>query len=184
MQPEHLREEIRQELFLYLCEMPDDKIIALHLTKSLKFYVTRMVLNMVQSSSSPFFKKYRKTILESIDGATEPRNSRFDDGSWNRVQFSTVLAAQSAEDAQQNMDREIQSDALISAVEKVLGNMHWYTRELFQLYVHHGSAGKVIEAMKKDLAGRYIPRRTILDVVKKAKTEIKNNPEVFRILAA
>jgi hypothetical protein len=151
MQPEHLREEIKQELFLSLCEMPDQKIIGLHLSGGLKFFVTRVLLNMVQSSTSPFFKKYRRMI--TVDAGD--------------------FLPSTHDDEEEIIERETTQNALLEAVEKVLGEMHWYKRELFKLYVHHGSAGKVIKAMKADLCGKYIPRRTILDVVKQAKSEIK-----------
>ncbi|RYZ89382.1 MAG: hypothetical protein EOP04_06965 [Proteobacteria bacterium] len=187
MHPEHLREELRQELFLTLCEMPEEKLSAMYLTKQLRFYITRIVLNMVQSSSSPFFKKYRKMLVESLDAPALRRN--LEDKSDHFAAAATFgyqsrLIAESADDEAERMDEELRNNALLEAVEKALGECHWYTRELFKLYVHHGSAGKVIKAMKEDLDGRYIPRRTILDVVKKAKAEIKQHSEVQKVVAA
>lgn len=153
MQPENLREDLKQEVFLVLCEMPEEKIIALHVSGQLRWFVTRIVLNMIKSDRSDFFVKYRKMITVDVEQFMPPQ--QFSDNDLERE------------------EQEQEQSKLLQTVEAALKNMHWYTRELFQLYVHHGSAGKIVAEMKATLGGRYIPRSTIYDEVNKAKDEIK-----------
>lgn len=78
-----------------------------------------------------------------------------------------------SENDQHRDEQEQEQNKLLESVESALNGMHWYTRELFKLYVHHGSAGKVVKAMKEDLGGHYIPKRTIYDEVNKVKKTIR-----------
>lgn len=59
MQPEELQEDLKAEVFLVLCEMDDDKIKGLYERNELKFYIVRIMLNMIKSDRSTFYKQYR-----------------------------------------------------------------------------------------------------------------------------
>ena len=64
MEPDHLRDELKSEMFLALCELPHERIIKMHQDGWIKFYLVRMMLNMVKSKSSTFYKKFRKVFCE------------------------------------------------------------------------------------------------------------------------
>jgi hypothetical protein len=64
MEPDHLRDELKSEMFLALCELPPERIIKMHEGGWIKFYLVRMMLNMVKSKSSAFYKKFRKVFCE------------------------------------------------------------------------------------------------------------------------
>ena len=61
MQPAHLREELKQEMFVSLCSISDEKFWHLHENKALKFWLVRCMLNMIYSTgiNQPFFKNFR-----------------------------------------------------------------------------------------------------------------------------
>lgn len=65
MEPDHLRDDLRAEVILILLETADDKIMKLHEQKDgLKFYTVRIILNLIQSKTSSFYKKYRQSPVE------------------------------------------------------------------------------------------------------------------------
>jgi hypothetical protein len=66
MQPEELRYDLKAEVFLVLCEMNDDKLIGMYERNELKFYIVRIMLNMIKSDRSNFYKNYRN-YTEFVD---------------------------------------------------------------------------------------------------------------------
>lgn len=67
MQPDHLQDELKEEIFLVVCEMPEEKLFHLYENSFLKFFIVRTMLNMAKSDRSNFFTKFRKTLVEYID---------------------------------------------------------------------------------------------------------------------
>ena len=61
MQPAHLRDELKQEMFVSLCSISDEKFWHLYENKALKFWLVRCMLNTVYSTgiNQPFFKNFR-----------------------------------------------------------------------------------------------------------------------------
>lgn len=64
MEPEHLRDDLKAEVVLILLETEGAKIKALYERNELKYFTVRIILNLIQSRSSPFYKKYRLPIIE------------------------------------------------------------------------------------------------------------------------
>jgi hypothetical protein len=68
MQPEELRYDLKAEVFLVLCEMDDEKLIGMFERNELKFYIVRIMLNMIKSDRSSFYKNYRNhTEFVNVD---------------------------------------------------------------------------------------------------------------------
>ena len=86
MHPVEMQEDLKSELFLIIAELEESKIIDLYKKNQLKFYMVRIMINMVRSSKNKFYKNYRnyqeyipldvqenvqeditKTMLEHID---------------------------------------------------------------------------------------------------------------------
>jgi hypothetical protein len=66
MQPEELQYDLKAEVFLVLCEMNEDKLKGMYQRNELKFYIVRIMLNMIKSDRSTFYKNYRNHI-EFVD---------------------------------------------------------------------------------------------------------------------
>jgi hypothetical protein len=64
MEPEHLRDDLRAEVMLILLETDERKLLDIHANGGLKFYTVRIILNLIQSKTSSFYKKYRLPIIE------------------------------------------------------------------------------------------------------------------------
>ena len=70
MHPEELQYDLKAEVFLVLCEMNEEKLIGMYERNELKFYIVRIMLNMIKSDRSNFYKSYRN-YTEYIDNDTE-----------------------------------------------------------------------------------------------------------------
>jgi hypothetical protein len=70
MQPVELQADLKAEVFLVLCEMEEEKLIGLYQRNELKYYMVRIMLNMIKSDRSNFFKNYRNFVelLENDQG--------------------------------------------------------------------------------------------------------------------
>lgn len=62
MHPVELQEDLKGELFLILAELPEEKLIGLYQAKQLRFYVVRVMLNLVRSTDKKFYGKYRNFV--------------------------------------------------------------------------------------------------------------------------
>ena len=70
MHPEELQYDLKAEVFLVRCEMNEDKLIGMYERNELKFYIVRIMLNMIKSDRSNFYKSYRN-YTEYVDNDTE-----------------------------------------------------------------------------------------------------------------
>jgi hypothetical protein len=59
MHPVEMQEDLKSELFLVVAELDENKLIELYKKNQLKFYMVRVMINMVRSSKSKFYKNYR-----------------------------------------------------------------------------------------------------------------------------
>lgn len=61
-----LKEELKQELFLILCEMPADRIEVAFNNHYLNYMCINIVKKQYHSSTSPFHKKFRKDKFQEL----------------------------------------------------------------------------------------------------------------------
>lgn len=158
MHPDHLRDDLKQELFLVLSSMPDEKLLSLHQSGGLRFWATRTVLNMVCSDRSTFHQMYRQTKVEFEEVPVFKKHEYITD--FNEVE-----------------EMELRHSSLLSAVNKSMDSLHWYDKELFVRYIEAGSADKLVKIMKETTA-HPIPKRSILNTVKRVKEQIKKEVHV------
>lgn len=64
MNPKGLQSELRQEVFLVLCEMDEKKLFDMYEQGYLKYFIVRTILNMAKSDRSNFYKKFRQEYQE------------------------------------------------------------------------------------------------------------------------
>jgi DNA-directed RNA polymerase specialized sigma24 family protein len=110
MQPAELRDDLKQEMFLVLCELSDDKVEDMYERNVLKYYVVRMMLNMMTGRRSSFEKKFRQVFTEILE---EPEGKGF------------II-----EDTGEHHE-------FIDRVVKVVEGMHFYEAGLLKLYAEH-----------------------------------------------
>lgn len=64
MQPIELQDDLRQEVFLVLCEMDEEKLFGMYEQGYLKYFIVRTILNMAKSDRSNFYRKFRQVYQE------------------------------------------------------------------------------------------------------------------------
>jgi hypothetical protein len=73
MQPYELQDDLRQEVFLVLCEMDEERLLKMYEDGYLKYFVVRTIVNMAKSDRSNFARTFRKVYEEVGDlGSVEP----------------------------------------------------------------------------------------------------------------
>ncbi len=152
MEPEHLREDLKMEVMVIVCEWPDDKVIKMHTDKVLEFCVVRVILNQIKSKSSPFAKKYRRPMVEMTRDIPD-------------------VADEQTEEA-----HEFQQ-AVIDSVD----DLYWYNKEMLQLYIKHGNYRAVHKETGIPFTSCYDTiKKTMKQLKDKARKEkidyIINNP--------
>ena len=116
MEPAHLRDDLKQEVITVVCGWDDDKIKKLHHDGALEFYVVRVILNHIQSKTSPFYKKYRMTHDE----------------------YDPHAPKMQVADACDTADRQIREDLEDLALEHI-DSLYWYDAELLRMYMRLGN---------------------------------------------
>jgi hypothetical protein len=135
MQPRELQDDLRQEVFLVLCEMDEAKLFEMYYQGYLRYFIVRTILNMAKSDRSNFYKKFRQ-VYQEIPLTYEVKKEDYDEGLMNKL-------------------------------EKGLEVLHWYERELLQLYANNG---KNLLAISRETK---IPYRSLIKTIRKAKILMK-----------
>lgn len=120
MEPEHLRDDLRNEVMLILLQVPDEKVLDIHSRNELKFFVARIILNQIQSNTSPFAKKFR-TQFEAMEDVLD--------------KASLICDASNRGDIIEREHRESKEDIATQEIE----NLYWYERDILKLYGQLGS---------------------------------------------
>lgn len=60
-------DDLAQDLYLDLLSKDDELIQKLYQENTLKFFISRMVVNNIRSKNSPFFYRYKKDNLNKVD---------------------------------------------------------------------------------------------------------------------
>jgi hypothetical protein len=72
MHPVELQDDLKSEVFLIIAELDEKKVIELYEKKQIRFYMVRIMLNLVRSTDKKFFKKYRDFVeWQPIEKADE-----------------------------------------------------------------------------------------------------------------
>lgn len=129
MEPEHLRDDLRSEVVLILLETPEEKIQLINeQVNGLKYYTVRVILNLIQSKTSKFYKQYRQQLAEL--------NDRF------AYEFT---------DLEEREQREEMEDKALGEVD----NLYWYNKEMVRLYLQHGNYRAIEEITRIPYSSAY-----------------------------
>jgi hypothetical protein len=160
MKPVELQDDLRAEVALILCELSDKKIISIHDSgpNGLKFYTVRIILNLIQSKTSPFYKKYRQHIFQYNESFTEDKEFAISDIS----KYSTHDNLKEEEQFNARLTKELKEEKVLQIIEE----MYWYDKEILKLYMEKGNYRAVAKEVN-------IPWGSIYDTVQMAINKIK-----------
>lgn len=135
MQPFELQDDLRQEVFMVLCEMEEARLFQMYSEGYLKYFIVRTILNMAKSDRSNFHKKFRQVYSE--------------------IPVSYEVT------------KEEYNEDVILRLEKGMEVLHWYERELLNIYANNG---KNLLAISRETK---IPYRSLLKTIRKARMLLK-----------
>lgn len=143
VRPEHLQDDLKQEMALALLSIDCEKISEIWASNGLIGFAIKIITNMAFSSTSPFYKKFRKKEYENA---------------INYLRSLVILPEldiKLAKVADNRLKEKYQEDEL-QAHESIL----------FTKYVELRSCKKVADFYN-------IPEKHVKDVIKKTKKELK-----------
>lgn len=120
MEPEHLRDDLRSEVILILLETRAEKLLDIYQKGALKFYTVRIILNLIQSTRSDFYKRYRQPISEFT------------------ADLMNKFSVDDEADAELVDEKEAVGRLLDQVIDEVDG-LYWYNRQILELYMKHGN---------------------------------------------
>lgn len=62
--------DLCQMVYLIMMEYDDDKIVGMYDKGQMPFFIARIILNQYHSTSSPFYKLFRRSLTNSVDIST------------------------------------------------------------------------------------------------------------------
>lgn len=119
MNPPELREDLKQEMFLVLCQKPDEDVIRMHEEGWLKFFVVRTMLNMIKSDRSTFHKLFRANLSEFTEKQYKHTTDEFE-----------------------------AKEGTLKSLTEALDGLAWYEREVLKLYSEHRNIVKLSKMTK------------------------------------
>lgn len=117
MKPAYLREDLKSEVLLILCEEEEWFLHELYTRGELVYWAVRIIMNMMKSTSSPFFEKFRLQVAELPPG--------YDAEDYYDEQHYREL------------------EKLEQRAFDMIDELHWYKAELIKLYRRLGSYREV-----------------------------------------
>lgn len=139
MEPDHLQEDLRQEVMVILLNKPPELICGLEARRELRWYVVRIILNMVKSKSSPFIKTYRRFTTD-------------------------VIPEMPVKELNGRVHRECMEQAVIRFINTEL---YWYDKEIVQMYMRLGSYRDIEKETGIPWESAYGTVRRVTDRIKK-----------------
>jgi hypothetical protein len=144
MEPAHLRDDLKQEIAVIICQWTDAKVIGLHQEGSLEYYVVRVIINQIQSSSSEFFKKFRKQNYVFIDDVQDIHEEQISIEWDPKRKHKYLIGATSDIDIAERLLREELEDYTIEQIE----SLYWYDAEMIKMYLKHGTYRAIMQETK------------------------------------
>jgi len=90
MNPQELQDDLRQEVFLVLCEMEETRLFQMYNDGYLKYFIVRTILNMAKSDRSNFYKKFRGNLQE-IPITYEVKKEDYDESLNDKLEKSIEI---------------------------------------------------------------------------------------------
>lgn len=168
--PEHLRDDLKQHVFLQLLEKPDEFIIGLETGGKLKNYIVKMICQMVHFKKDKFYfvqghdsKGNQREIYVDLQRLQVVTDNVHDNGYFSDPKYFLYHESFDAVNKPEEQAQHRAEDLCNEELEKV----YWYNRDLLKLYVELGS----YEAVAQEVG---IPKKSVFNAVKKAKEQIKS----------
>lgn len=146
MQPADIREDLKQEIFIILCNLSEEKFWNLVNNNALKFWFVRTMLNLIYQSrpTESFYKNFRAKfeVFEDFD--------------------------QLADTIEDESDNKEQLEIVYHKLEMGVENLHWYEKGILQIYLENKMNQKEVSRQTN------IPYMSIVRTIATIKEKLRN----------
>lgn len=146
MQPADIREDLKQEIFIILCNLSEEKFWNLVNNNALKFWFVRTMLNLIYQSrpTESFYKNFRAKfdVFEDFD--------------------------QLADTIEDESDNKEQLEIVYHKLEMGVENLHWYEKGILQIYLENKMNQKEVSRQTN------IPYMSIVRTIAIIKEKLRN----------
>lgn len=154
-------DELRQDVFVTLCEYDQQKVAEMKQRNQLKFFIVRVALNQFRSKTSRFY--YQNFKNEALTDGIFSEDRRLDE-----TDRADVIAFRNGLYETQDETEYEKIEAKIQQVENEIDGLRFFEREIFKIYLEMGT-------YKKVSLDTGIPIRTVANGVKNAISNINNS---------
>jgi hypothetical protein len=165
MQPVELQDDLKAEVTLTLLELDHNKLIQIHNSGGLKYYAVRIILNSIQSKTSPFYKKYRSRTYEFFENNIQSIAYDFSDDHYADKE-KIKCDSNNPDEEQEQFNNRLCNELKELKVMDIINGLYWYDKEMVRLYIELGSYRKIEEATG-------IAWRSCYDTIQSAFSKIK-----------
>lgn len=174
MEPAQLRDDLKQELFLVLCEMEHTKLQGLSERNELRWWAVRCMLNMICTNRSTFYITHRRYNEQMLHGhmSIGPNGLQNDktggafDGMWIDVK-GTAEAGITQPDSLVHHDLLEPGLNWLERVEGAVDELDPYEADMIRLYADMGNNCQAIAKVTD------IQARSVRYVVTQAKVKLQ-----------
>lgn len=139
-------EDLWQDFMLILLEYPQEKLVDIYNSGTLRYFSIGIIRNQVHSSTSPHHKKYR--------------------GSWD-------IPEGHEEAYTPDLDKQLDEQTKLNIIKELLKEEHWYDRQLFEMYYLDGySYGELADKTNIPKSSIW---HTVTETKKRLIKKLKNN---------
>lgn len=165
MEPEHLRDDLKAEVTLILLETDESRLIEIQAKGALKYYTVRIILNLIQSKTSLFYKKYRQQFTPIGIRQDYSGNNYVDEMIRIGKSFDKATMDFQLTQEEDHKEREAREDIEEQAMSEI-DNLYWYNAGIVKLYMKHGN----YRAIEEDTG---IPYSSAYKTIQKSFQEIR-----------
>jgi DNA-directed RNA polymerase specialized sigma24 family protein len=144
VQPEHIRDDLKQHVFLLMLEKEESEFFEIYNAGKLKHFIVKVICNLVHFKEDKFHRAQRRSTEHLVDmqfsewllgGQQETtREHESDLLIGNDLMQETLTALEKASESDQFKQHELEL-----SVAKEIGNLYWYNRTLLEMYAELGT---------------------------------------------
>lgn len=160
IEPEHMRDDLKQHVFLTLLEKEESFILELHGKGKLKNYIVKVICQMVHFTGDKFHRINRRSTENLVDFSIIDETGQETGGMSHKAIYDQMLGSYRED------QNEINLAKLEQACSEEIENVYWYNAELLKRYIALGN----YRAVAKETG---IPVKSVYNAIKAAKDQIK-----------
>lgn len=173
MEPAHLREDLKQEVILSICELTDEQFFQI---KNLEHYTVRIMINAVSNKYHPFYKAFRNRFEAYSEVEWEPSENNNTGIVKRHNDWIVNLLSKKAESSEGNIEERKLREEMEDMIMKGIDSLYWYDAEIVKLYIQHGSFRAIETATGIPWESCYVTVKKAMKILKEKAMAVEPSP--------